>query len=62
MSPAMNGQQDINVPPGPASGLAAVASGHHGPQERMRPWSRILLALAALALGVNLWQPIWRST
>ena len=60
MSPAMNGQQDINVPPGPASGLAAVASGLHGAQERMRPWSRILLALAALALGVNLWQPIWR--
>lgn len=60
MSPAMNDQQDINVPPGPASGLAAVASGHHAPHERMRSWARILIAVAALALGVNLWQPIWR--
>jgi copper chaperone NosL len=60
MTPAMNDGTTINVPPGPPTGLAAVASRLPGSLERMRPWSRILVGLAALLIGVNLWQPIWR--
>ncbi len=60
MSPAMTVPTDINEPPDPAQGLAAVVSGHRPSHDRMRPSSRMLLALAALALGVNLWLPIWR--
>ncbi len=63
MSIGENAGKEINVSSGPASpGLTTVDHGvkldwAHG---RFHWFSRVLVAIAALAMAVNLWMPIWR--
>ncbi len=47
------------APPQPVSSSTAPAKRATKPKY-MRPISRILIAVAALAMGIMLWQPIWR--